>query len=145
MDAMQRFKSKIKEVDGHWIWTGAATGSRSRRPVFYPGGDLGAKQVYAHRWIYEQVVGPIPEGYEVDHTCKQGMCVRPGCLEAVTPEENNRRNRLKVCRAGLHDLTDPENVNWDGKGRRRGCLPCKRKTSLDHYYAKGRDRRASHR
>lgn len=137
--------SKIKEVDGHWMWTASATGSRSTYPVFYPGGDLGAKQVYAHRWIYEQVVGPIPEGYEVDHTCRRPMCVNPKCLEAVTQAENNRRNRLKVCRAGLHDLTDPDNLSWDAKGRRRGCLPCKRKSALDYYYAKGRSSHADRR
>jgi HNH endonuclease len=142
MDIMQRFMAKVEERDGHWMWTGAKTGSRSVRPVCY---DEDGKQRYAHRWIHEQVIGPIPQGYEVDHTCRVGMCVKPDHLEAVTQEENNRRNRLRVCRAGLHDLTDPDNVVWDGKGRRRGCLPCKRQTSLDWYHEKGRDRRANHR
>lgn len=127
MDAMERFRRSIRVEGDHWIWDRAYAGSRSRRPVFYPT----ARQVYAHRWIYEQAKGPIPDGYEVDHACKNPQCVNPDHLEAVTPAENQRRARLKVCRKGLHDLTDPDNVWFDGQGRRRGCLPCKRKNSRD--------------
>lgn len=45
----------------------------------------------AHRVSYELFVGPIPEGYDVDHLCGQPLCVRPSHLEAVTPSENRRR------------------------------------------------------
>lgn len=141
MDIMQRFLAKTEEVDGHWMWTGARTGSKSTRPVCYAGNG---KQQYAHRWIYEQCVGPIPEGYEVDHTCRVGMCVNPDHLEAVTPDENARRTRLTVCKKGLHDLTLPEN-QFVYRGGRRGCLLCKRENSRQWYYSKGRDRRASRR
>lgn len=79
----------------------------------------------AHCWIYEQIIGPIPDGLQVDHTCRNSLCVNPTHLEAVTPEENMRRARLKVCRSGKHDLTDPINVQWDKQGRRRGCATCK--------------------
>lgn len=33
--------------------------------------------------------------------------------------------RLSRCRSDRHDLTDPSNVRFDEKGRRRGCLPCR--------------------
>jgi len=32
------------------------------------------KAVMYHRYVYEQNRGPIPEGYEVDHLCKNRAC-----------------------------------------------------------------------
>lgn len=47
----------------------------------------------AHRYAYEQMVGPIPEGLEIDHLCRNRGCVRPDHLEPVTHSENMRRAR----------------------------------------------------
>ncbi len=46
----------------------------------------------AHRAMYEQMVGPIPEGLVLDHLCKQPPCIRPEHLEPVTIAENTRRS-----------------------------------------------------
>lgn len=85
-------------------------------------------------------MGPIPDGYEVDHVkgrgCVSRLCVRIAHLEPVTSDENQRRNRLKVCRSGRHDLTKDENVQWDRQGRRRGCILCHREKALASYYRK---------
>lgn len=141
MNTMQQFMAKVEHRDDHWMWTGSSAGTKSTRPVLYVGNG---KQQYAHRWIYERLVGPIPTGYEVDHTCRVGMCVKPDHLEAVTPEENARRTRLSICKKGIHDLTLPENQFFYRKGR-RGCLPCRRQSALEYYNVKGRDRRANRR
>jgi hypothetical protein len=64
---------------------------------------------WIHRVAYSELVGPIPEGLEIDHLCRNRACWRPDHLEAVTRAENVRRKaRRQVCKRGLHALT-PDN------------------------------------
>jgi len=68
--------------------------------------------VYAHRFSYELNVGPIPEDLQIDHLCRNTMCVRPDHLESVTGKENVLRSdaptaihaRKTLCDAG-HPLS----------------------------------------
>lgn len=45
-----------------------------------------------HRVAYEEAYGPIPAGLQVDHLCRNRICIRPGHLEAVTQRENILRS-----------------------------------------------------
>lgn len=45
----------------------------------------------AHRVAYEHWVGPIPDGFHLDHLCHIRACIEPSHLEPVTPRENSRR------------------------------------------------------
>jgi hypothetical protein len=45
----------------------------------------------AHRLAYIRSKGPVPDGYDIDHLCRNRSCVNPDHLEAVTRRDNIRR------------------------------------------------------
>lgn len=58
-----------------------------------------------HRLAVLAVGIQIPDGYEVDHLCRQRACANPAHLEVVTKAENHRRamalvEKRTVCRRG---------------------------------------------
>lgn len=69
-----------------WEWTGALSKGRygqiPRR--------IGTRK--AHRFIYELLRGPIPEGMTIDHLCKCTRCVNPAHMEVVSAQENVLRS-----------------------------------------------------
>ena len=52
---------------------------------------IAGRDMLAHRAMYEQIVGPIPEGLELDHLCRQTRCINPDHLEPVTRAKNLQR------------------------------------------------------
>jgi hypothetical protein len=57
------------------------------------------KRYYAHRLAYIQKIGPIKQGMEIDHLCKNKACVNVKHLEQVTPTINKRRSS---CPSGIN-------------------------------------------
>ncbi|MEV7034630.1 HNH endonuclease signature motif containing protein [Streptomyces sp. NPDC093272] len=64
--------------------------------------------------MYEQHVGPIPAGMELDHLCFVTMCVNPTHMEPVTPEENLRRRRSTPQKAWDPELAKAYQMRVDG-------------------------------
>ena len=92
-----RFWKKVRVLDnGCWEWVGA-------RSDGYGQVWNGTHQTYAHRWVYEALVAPIPSGLQTDHLCRNHSCVNPRHLEAVTGQTNVRRGvRPSQMRAITH-------------------------------------------
>lgn len=89
----ERFWARVEkaEGDGCWVWTGALNNPGGRRRDTYGRLRRMDKLIVAHRFAYEDVVGPVPEGLQLDHLCRNTTCVRPDHLEPVTHLENMRR------------------------------------------------------
>ena len=56
--------------------------------------------VGAHRFAYELLIGPIPDGLQIDHLCRVPLCVNVAHLEPVTNRVNTVRGK-----AGLRQRT----------------------------------------
>lgn len=68
---------------GCWMWTGDRS-TRSGYGVL----DIDGRTVRAHRWMYEQSVGPIPADRHLHHECRNKTCVNPEHLAPLTPAEH---------------------------------------------------------
>jgi hypothetical protein len=56
----------------------------------------------AHRFAYEQLVGPVPARYILHHTCEVRRCVNPEHLEPLTRGEHAKRHRaIELGKAAL--------------------------------------------
>ena len=86
MKTEERFWAKIDAwtTDGCWNWTACLTNGYGHLWV-------AGRTVRAHRFAYELLVGPIPEGLVIDHLCRNHACVRPDHLEPVTQAVNVQR------------------------------------------------------
>lgn len=87
----ERFWGAVKFTDDCWHWTQATVDGYGRFPFVKDGRR---RSMGAHRWAWEYVNGPAPEGLTPDHLCRNRACVNPWHIEWVTQGENVRRGRL---------------------------------------------------
>lgn len=83
----------VNPETGCWEWAERVNGDG------YGYGFERGKQFYAHRRAYEELVGPIPANFDIDHLCRNRKCMNPEHLEPVTHAENIRRGLNAKCNA----------------------------------------------
>lgn len=128
-----RFWAKVAKTSGCWEWIA------HKNQYGYGTYSIQSRSYMAHRVAYELEIGPIPDGLEIDHLCRNRGCVNPAHMEPVTARENTLRgegitaiNAQKThCPKG-HKYTD-ENTYMKSDGK-RVCRECSRTASLAWYH-----------
>jgi HNH endonuclease len=118
---------------GCWLWTSAL--DYGGYPIIWIGDGVSRR---AHRVVYELLVGPIPQGLQLDHLCSVRHCVNPDHLEPVTGAVNvgrstntpmARKRAQTHCKRG-HPF-DLINTRWRRDGR-RCCRACDALWAAEH-------------
>ena len=124
----KRFWMQVQKTSSCWLWTGGTTGKSNYGQI-----GVNGHHVLAHRFAYELLVGPIPDGLELDHLCRTHPCVNPDHLEVVTgrvnqlrglnPELNRTRAKL-ITQCPNGHLYDEANTYRGPAGGGRQCRTC---------------------
>ena len=91
-----------------------------------------------HKHVYEELVGPVEEGLELDHLCRNRPCCNPAHLEPVSRKVNILRgdsptamNARKVACLKGHPLSG-DNLYLPPNGKRQ-CRACRKEASAKFY------------
>jgi hypothetical protein len=116
----ERYRKRIEvdSVSGCWLWRGWRGGKKHYAYLGFCG-----HQVVAHRFLFELLVGPVPDGLDLHHECEVPHCVNPDHLKILTKLQHKDRHRRIAthCKRG-HELT-PENTYSHGDNR--ACRLCR--------------------
>lgn len=114
----------VEQPNGCWHYRGSHVGDGYVRIRFR------GKPTAGHVVAWTLLRGPVPDGLELDHLCRNRRCVNPAHLEPVTHRENVLRSpianaainaRKSECIRG-HAFT-PENTIIQCGGK-RACRTC---------------------
>jgi HNH endonuclease len=131
VDPVMRFWKYVDAEGDCWVWIGAIS-NETGYGNFRQGKSEDYAQIGAHRFAWQLLVGPIPEGLQIDHLCRNRACVNPDHLEVVTVKVNRERaigsrdHHIRIgstCPRG-HDR-NPGNVYYRDNGYPE-CRVCRR-------------------
>lgn len=114
----------VVQENGCWEWTGPP-GAQGYGYI-----TVARRRMSAHLYVWETYRGPVAPGLELDHLCRNRMCVRPDHLEPVTRRENILRGigpaaqhaRKTHCPQG-HPYSEANTYHF-ANGPRRRCRIC---------------------
>ena len=139
--AKRRLRTRSKKSGDCILYTGALD------KYGYGKFTIGSKHVTAHRASYELLVGKIPQGLLILHSCDNRSCIRPNHLRPGNPIDNvkdmwsRKRNKNShfykqksrtTCIHG-HKLIGENVYHW--RGHRR-CQTCHRSRLVKYYTRK---------
>ena len=124
MTIPERFVEKIAIRPGPACWDWLAGRDHKGYGQFWLDGGTRL----AHRVSYEYANGPIPNGLQLDHLCRNRACVNPAHLEPVTGRDNLLRGETKAamnaaathCSNG-HAFDEVNTYHWRGHRICRAC------------------------
>ena len=89
------------------VWTGGMSNG-------YGSITVNGRHAQTHRYSYEMVNGPIPEGLQIDHMCHNKACCNVEHLRLTTPKQNvEHRSGPQV-----NNTSGYLGVIWNKKDRR---------------------------
>lgn len=118
-----RFWRRVDKSKSCWEWHSDGSKGYGRFALY-------GRMEQAHRVAWELVKGPIPSGMQIDHICRNRLCVNPDHLEPVTAKVNYLRGvgvgainaRKTTCHRG-HPLAG-DNICQTELPRRK-CRECR--------------------
>lgn len=100
----ERFWANVRKSEGCWEWVGALAKSG------YGQISANGKNTFVHRLSYEWAGGQIPDGFMIDHVCRNRVCVNPEHLRLATSKQNAENLSLRKT-----NTSGARGVGWDAR------------------------------
>ena len=131
LNVKDRIENNVDKSSGCWLWL------LSTLPHGYGSIKVEGKTKRVHRVYWEELNGPIPEGYGVCHTCDNPPCVRLDHLFLGTQYDNlqdmKQKGRWRGRFSGVNSCKLGHTFSPTPSGK-RVCKICENKRHRDQYH-----------